>query len=73
MSDVYDVVVVGAGLSGIGAGYHAYADNIVAGSNTYNFEVNAAVPEPATWAMMILGLGGAGVMLRRRQRKLVAA
>jgi len=26
----------------------------------------AAAPEPATWAMMILGLGGVGAMLRRR-------
>jgi hypothetical protein len=28
----------------------------------------SAVPEPATWGMMILGLGGAGALLRRRQR-----
>lgn len=26
-----------------------------------------AVPEPTTWAMMILGMGGAGAMLRRRR------
>ncbi|MFZ5720399.1 MAG: PEPxxWA-CTERM sorting domain-containing protein [Pseudomonadota bacterium] len=26
----------------------------------------AAVPEPATWALMILGFGSAGVLLRRR-------
>ncbi|WP_296594940.1 laminin B domain-containing protein [Phenylobacterium sp.] len=27
----------------------------------------AAVPEPATWAMMILGFGAAGTMMRRRR------
>jgi hypothetical protein len=27
-----------------------------------------AVPEPATWALMITGFGGAGAMLRRRRR-----
>ena len=32
----------------------------------------AAAPEPATWAMMIMGLGGAGAMIRRR-RAVVAA
>ena len=26
-----------------------------------------AVPEPATWALMILGFGGAGIALRRRR------
>jgi hypothetical protein len=25
------------------------------------------VPEPATWAMMILGFGGVGAVMRRRR------
>jgi hypothetical protein len=34
-------------------------------------DVNAvAVPEPATWALMMLGFGGAGAMLRRRRTAL---
>lgn len=32
-----------------------------------------AVPEPTTWALMIMGFGGAGVMLRRRRAVAVAA
>lgn len=30
---------------------------------------NGAIPEPTTWALMILGFGGAGAMLRRRHEK----
>jgi hypothetical protein len=29
-----------------------------------------AVPEPATWAMMLMGFGAAGAILRRRRRAL---
>ena len=32
--------------------------------------VTSAVPEPATWAMMIVGFGGAGVLIRRSRRSL---
>ena len=33
----------------------------------------AAVPEPGTWALMIMGFGGAGAMLRSRRRSTVTA
>jgi hypothetical protein len=40
-------------------------------STNYSFELDniavTAVPEPATWAMMILGFGAAGAMMRRRR------
>ncbi|MFD1787300.1 PEPxxWA-CTERM sorting domain-containing protein [Sphingomonas floccifaciens] len=35
--------------------------------------VQTAVPEPATWAMMLLGFGAIGASLRRRTGRLVAA
>lgn len=35
---------------------------------TINQGAGAAVPEPSAWALMILGFGAAGVMLRRRER-----
>jgi hypothetical protein len=41
-----------------GAGAEFYVDNAFAGTR--------AVPEPASWALMILGFGASGVRLRRR-------
>lgn len=32
----------------------------------------AAVPEPSTWAMMLLGFGGLGFMTYRRKRTVAA-
>lgn len=34
---------------------------------TYTYDTAGAVPEPATWAMMILGFGGVAGALRRRR------
>ena len=62
---------------GIGSGWNGTffgaVDNVQANFGTArsvnsNFEVNAtgAVPEPATWAMMMLGFGGMGYSMRRK-------
>ena len=63
-------ISVGVG-SGASTGYHAFADNVTlatrGGSTTYNFELAGAVPEPSTWAMLILGFGVIGGALRRRR------
>jgi choice-of-anchor C domain-containing protein len=42
------------------------AENCCFGAAIDNVSV-MAVPEPATWALMITGFGGAGAMLRRRR------
>lgn len=50
------------------AGTSAGADATFAG--TLSFANVAAVPEPATWAMMLLGFGAVGLSMRRRSRVL---
>lgn len=37
-------------------------------SNAVLYTAGTAVPEPATWAMMLLGFAGIGVSMRRRRR-----
>lgn len=44
----------------------------VRGSAEGRIAMHAVVPEPATWALMILGFGSAGAMLRRRRTFAVA-
>jgi hypothetical protein len=39
---------------------------------TYTTGVNAPVPEPGTWALMILGFGAAGAALRSQRRRAFA-
>jgi hypothetical protein len=39
----------------------------IADGSTFSVRTDAPVPEPSTWAMMILGLGAAGALLRRRR------
>ena len=39
------------------------------GGATITFQSGGAVPEPATWAMMLLGFGGIGFAMRRRRKE----
>jgi hypothetical protein len=49
-------------------------NSIVSGASTLKISaVAAAVPEPMTWALMAVGFGTAGAMLRYRRRSMKAA
>jgi hypothetical protein len=63
MSGEFDWSITGTDVTANGG-----ALNIVANST-----IGAAVPEPAGWALMIAGLGGLGMQLRRKRRLVQAA
>lgn len=46
---------------------------IVPGNRGLTFSVERAVPEPATWMMMILGFGVIGCVIRRRSGRYIPA
>lgn len=50
--------------------YFSLEENLAAGG--VPITVGSAAPEPATWAMMILGFGMAGVAFRRRKQRQLA-
>jgi hypothetical protein len=68
---------VGSFASTNGIRIHWGPDGFNVGIDNVDFTVSAidtgAVPEPATWALMILGFGAAGAALRRRGRALRSA
>lgn len=55
--------------------YHGTGSDFVTAKYDFNISnlrglalINGAVPEPTTWALMIIGIGFAGAAMRRRQR-----
>lgn len=55
------------GTGGDNSGYQVFFGNGSTLPTDFAFTLNGAVPEPATWALMIGGFGLAGVALRRRR------
>jgi hypothetical protein len=58
--------------------YGVVTNGIVGGtattySGSFSFSPTSAVPEPATWAMMLLGFAGLGLAFRQSRRKVAIA
>ena len=62
-SDVIDFTTSG----GPGDFVETFTNGATASTGSYT--LSTAVPEPATWAMLIVGLAGVGAMTRRRNVK----
>jgi len=55
------------GATGTYTSNRANSGYITGGRQLGAFEILSAAPEPSTWALMIIGFGGAGAMMRRRR------
>jgi hypothetical protein len=67
-------------LSGTGVAEEFWADTLDGVPNVFSnadghgpFQLALASPEPATWAMMLVGAGSLGLAAFHRRRKAVAA
>jgi hypothetical protein len=56
----------------VGAGFSGFAE-FAPGNGTFTPSLGGAVPEPANWALMIVGLGGVGAAVRGARRKAYAS
>jgi hypothetical protein len=62
-----------AGSLGVGSYHLTFSGNSPSGgAEAGSLTFRTAVPEPGTWALMLLGFGGIGLALRRRRRPALA-
>jgi hypothetical protein len=64
--DTVDVFAIGGGCA-LGSGTTFCSDARL--TLTYDYTPSSAVPEPATWAFMIVGFGAVGAAMRSARRK----
>jgi hypothetical protein len=77
-TDILDDISIGAGSHGftppLGAGtYSVWLQEVNDGTANYRFNfLVAPVPEPSSWAMMLVGFGLIGATVRRRRSQIVS-
>lgn len=76
-TDPYELIIVGSGVKTLVISNGVFDPNDQTEDQSWLFGVSqlnfdGAVPEPGTWAMMILGFGAIGSAMRRRQAALTA-
>lgn len=69
----FENIVLAQGLNVFGINVTVGAPGYTSGGASYEFSAvmpgaGGAVPEPGTWAMMLLGFGGVGFAMRRAKR-----
>lgn len=69
----HGLTMLGSACMGFDGPYPEAEDLCGATSYTLTYDYTPAVPEPGTWAMMLLGFAGTGLALRRRRRMEVTA
>jgi PEP-CTERM motif len=64
--------VTGGAIFNSGSSFATSAGTLVIGSLSGDATFTATIPEPSTWAMMLLGFAGLGFAGYRRSRKAVS-
>jgi hypothetical protein len=72
-ANTYDLFYYASGISSGTFNLSTYFPNNPGFSHIDFYDTGAAVPEPVTWAMMLLGFAGIGWTMRRSRRKLALA
>ena len=69
LSNLGTINFTGGQVTGISIGSTSLVGNAFHGFGGKSFALNVvgSVPEPGTWAMMLLGFGGIGLAVRRRK------